>query len=116
MKSFQGLVVWKQADDLAFEIYKITRSFPKDELYGITSQLRRAALSVPTNLAEGSGRQNKAETRQFANVALGSLFEVESLLKFSFRLGFLSQDDYSLLENQRGKVGALLWGFYRSFD
>jgi four helix bundle protein len=113
-KGYKKLVVWQKADDLAFRIYITTKSFPKDELYGITSQLRRAALSVPTNLVEGSGRQSRNELRQFTNIALGSLAEVTYLLDFSLKLGYLKQKDYEVLQSLREEVGRFLWKFYKS--
>ena len=70
-KGYRKLIVWQKADEFSFQIYFATKSFPKEELYGITSQLRRAALSVPTNIAEGYGRQGRKELKQFINIALG---------------------------------------------
>lgn len=113
-KGYKKLIVWQKAEDMAFAIYTKTKSFPKEEVYGLTAQLRRAALSVPTNIAEAMGRQNKNETRQFVNVALGSLTEVESLLGFSRRLEYLSDKEFAELEKSREQVGQLLWGLYRS--
>ncbi len=70
---YEKLLVWQRADELAYQVYAATKAFPKEELYAMTSQLRRAALSVPTNIVEGYARQGKNEFRQFANIALGSL-------------------------------------------
>ena len=113
-KTFEDLIVWQKADELAFQLYSVTRTFPHDELYGIVSQLRRAAVSVCSNIAEGTGRQSANETRQFLNIARGSLAEVESLLGFSLRLGFLIKQDAERLDDLRKEVGILLWRFYRS--
>jgi len=114
-KGYKKLIVWQKADELAYQVYLETKNFPKDETYGITSQLRRAAISVPTNIVEGSGRQNKNEFKQFVNIALGSLAETEYLLEFCFRLGYLKREIYEALESLRKEVGALLWNFYKSF-
>jgi len=114
-KGYRKLKAWKEADELAVQLYLVTKNFPKDELYSLTSQLRRAAISIPTNIAEGVGRQGKNETKQFANIALGSLAETEYLINFCKRLNLLTDGDYTKLMNLRDKVGALLWGFYRSF-
>lgn len=81
----------------------------------MTSQLRRAAISVPTNIVEGMGRQNKGETKQFLNVALGSLAETEYLLDFCFRLNYIDESKFKELELSRSDVNALLWKFYQSF-
>ena len=111
---YRKLIVWQKADELAYQIYLVTKLFPKDERFGLTSQLRRAALSVPTNIVEGSGRQNKGELRYFLNVALGSIFEVEYLLNFCSKLGYLKETESRRLENARQYVGALLWKFYKA--
>jgi len=113
-KGYKKLIVWKKADELAHKVYLATKTFPKDELYGITSQLRRATLSVPTNLVEGSARQGKAELRQFANIALGSLAETEYLLDFSLKLKYLSLQTHKELQDLCGEIGRLLWRFYKS--
>jgi len=113
-KGYKKLIVWQKADELAYEIYCASKDFPKDEIYGITSQLRRAALSIPTNIVEGCGRQNQNELRQFINIALGSLAEVEYLIDFSLKLKYLDKEDYAKLQELRSTVGKLLWKFYKS--
>ena len=99
---------------MAYQIYIATRNFPKEEIYGITSQIRRAALSVPTNIVEGFSRQGRNELRQFINIALGSLSETEYLLDFSFRLGYFDVENHKRLQAIRQEVGNLLWKFYKS--
>lgn len=113
MAKHQGLIVFQKADQLAFKIYKITVSFPKTEIFGLTSQLRRAALSVPTNIVEGYARKSKKELAQFINIALGSLAETEYLLNFSKRLDYV-KTDISEVEALVAEVGRLLWSFYRT--
>ena len=108
---YKKLIVWEKADRLAKEIYIRTRSFPREELYGLTSQIRRAGLSVPTNIVEGYARKSKKEFQQFLNISLGSLAETEYLLKFAFDLNFFDQSDYDSLEGLRQEVGNLLWRF-----
>ena len=114
-KGYKKLILWQKADDFAYQVYLETKNFPKEENYGVTSQLRRAAISIPTNLVEGSGRQSKNEFKQFANIALGSLAEAEYLLEFCLRIGYLNQEGYHKLELLRKEVGGLLWNFYKSF-
>ncbi len=114
-KGYKKLYVWQKADELAYQVYLASKSFPSDELFGITSQLRRAALSIPANIVEGMGRQGKQETRQFMNIALGSLAETEYLLEFCSRLKYLDNDQYIRLDSLRKEVGAMLWKFYKSF-
>jgi len=114
-RGYEKLIVWQKADALAIQVYLVTKKFPKEELFGLTAQLRRAAVSVPTNIVEGTGRQNKKEVKQFVNIALGSLAETEYLLQFCYKLELLSAKEYMQLANLRQEVGALLWGFYKSF-
>jgi four helix bundle protein len=114
-RGYKKLLVWQKADELTKEIYLATKRFPKNELYGITSQLRRAAVSVPANIVEGAGRQNKNEFKQFINIALGSLAETEYLLEFCFELKYLSVEEFNRLESIRKGVGGLLWNLYKSF-
>lgn len=111
---YKKLVAWQKAHELALDVYKATKTFPNEENYGITSQLRRAALSVPTNIVEGVGRQGKKELKHFVNIALGSLAEVEYLLEFCFEIRYLGEDQYRNLEMVRKPVGQLLWKFYKS--
>ena len=111
---YRKLIVWKKADELAYQVYLETKKFPKEEIYGITSQLRRAALSIPTNLVEGTGRQGRKELKRFINIALGSLAETEYLLDFSLRLGYFPVELHKRLQDLRQEVGNLLWKFYLS--
>ncbi len=113
-KAYKKLLVWSKSDELAHQIYQVTKKFPNEEIYGLTSQIRRSALSIPTNIVEGCGRQGKKEIKQFINIALGSLFETEYLLEFSFKLKYISESDFLKIEALRTEVGKLLWGFYQS--
>ncbi len=113
-KGYKKLIVWQKADDLAYQVYMATKIFPKEGIYGITSQLRRAALSIPTNVVEGYGRQGRKELKQFVNIALGSLAEVEYLLGFSLRLKYLTIEEHKKVQDLRQQVGNLLWKFYKS--
>ncbi|MGA2570946.1 MAG: four helix bundle protein [Terracidiphilus sp.] len=87
----QDLTVWQRAIDLTVCVYRLTRGFPADELYGLVSQMRRASVSVASNIAEGRGRLNAAEFRQFLGVALGSVFELKTQLIVSGRLKLCSE-------------------------
>lgn len=89
MKNFRNLLVWEKAHLLVLEIYKASKPFPSEEKFGLTSQLRRAAASVPTNIAEGCGRSSDSDFRRFLDIAMGSACEVEYLLHLSEELGFL---------------------------
>ena len=113
MAKYRDLIVFQKADELALKIYKLTANFPKSETFGLTSQLRRAALSIPTNIVEGYGRKSKKELSQFINISLGSLAETEYLLGFAKRLGYC-KDEIADIEILIDDTGKLLWGFYRS--
>lgn len=108
--SFEDLVVWQRAMDLVTEIYRISRSFPKDELYGLTSQLRRAATSVPSNIAEGRGRLSEKEFQHFLGNARGSLMELRTQLQIARNLHYLDDHQARDLLAQADEVGRLLNG------
>ena len=86
------------ADELVFLVYQVTAGFPREELFGLTSQIRRAAISIPSNIVEGCARDSEAEYLRFLNIAFGSLRELHYQLNLSMRLGFLSNQDFSLIE------------------
>jgi len=97
---------------LAVAVYRTTQSFPKSELYGLTSQLRRAAFSIPANIAEGSAKRGPAEFRRFLDIAVGSFAEVSYALLFSRDVGLLSPKAFDDLEPLRVEAGKLTWGLY----
>lgn len=109
---WKNLEVWRLADELAKHVYGATKTFPKDEIYGITSQLRRAALSIPTNIVEGYSRKGDRELARFIDIALGSLAEVKYLLHFSNRLGHIADVEFNILSERANDLGARLWKFY----
>jgi four helix bundle protein len=114
MQNYKKLIVWQKADALVFEIYKITERFPKKEMFGITSQLRRAALSVPVNIVEGYGRKSKAELSRFIDIAFGSLAETEYLFEFSERLGYAGSDKAAEIHGLIEEVSKIMWKFKQS--
>lgn len=93
IRSYQDLAIWKKAMQLVVQVYHLTRRFPREEMHGLTSQMRRAAVSIPTNIAEGWGRGSRKEYIQFLRIARGSLLELETLLAISRNLRYLSQED-----------------------
>ena len=111
---WEKLDVWRQADEMAYQVYLVTRKFPKEEIYGITSQLRRAALSIPTNIVEGYSRKGDRELGRFLNVSLGSLAEVKYLMYFAHRLTYLTEEEYSALKTGYDQLGKSLWKFYET--
>ena len=104
--NYRDLLVWQQAIELSLSVYQETENFPNAEKYGLTSQMRRAAASIPANLAEGSGRNSKKEFAHFVAVAIGSLRELETFVEIAWRLGYLS--DHRSLIAQCDSVSRLL--------
>ena len=111
MRSFKDLKVWKKGHELTLWIYQATKSFPKDEMYGLTSQLRRATASIPANIAEGCVRGSGAEFRRFLQVALGSASELEYHILLSHELGYLDKSQYESLENNATELKRMITSF-----
>ena len=108
MQDFKNLKVWEKAHALTLAVYKATGAFPKEELYGLTSQIRRACISIPANIAEGCGRGGKAELAQFCQVAMGSASELEYHLLLAHDLGFLNASDHQSLSDNVIEVKRML--------
>jgi four helix bundle protein len=114
MFCFERLEVWKKSIDFADLVYRATRGFPDDERFGLTSQMRRAAVSVSSNIAEGSARFGKADFAHFLEIATGSVFEVVSQSFLSRRQGFLSDEDLKALYAAAEEQGRMLSGLRKS--
>lgn len=113
-KGYHKLIVWQRAKDLVVLAYKITDKFPKSEEFGLKSQMRRAAVSVLSQIAEGYSRRSIRDKKHFIEIGIGSLFELESDIEVSIELGFISVVDYELIEDKRGEVGFLLNRYFNS--
>jgi four helix bundle protein len=113
-RSYKDLLVWQKAMDLVTAIYQSTAAFPTDERFGLTSQLRRAAVSIPSNIAEGQGRLSEREFRQFLGQARGSLMEVETQLQIAQNLGYIEPSRKLELLKACGEVGRILNGLMAS--
>jgi four helix bundle protein len=111
---YRELVVWQQAMELVKQIYSTTKAFPRDEIYGLTSQLRRASVSVASNIAEGQGRDSRPEFYQFLSKARGSLMEIETQILISTDLGYINRIRSDALLASATRVGQLLNGLMRS--
>ncbi|OGL99635.1 hypothetical protein A2318_01505 [Candidatus Uhrbacteria bacterium RIFOXYB2_FULL_45_11] len=105
---YHQLLAWKEANAFAIEVYRKTILFPKHEVYGLTSQLRRAALSISTNIVEGQAKLSPKDFVRYLNIAEGSSKESAHLLEFSFSIGYLDQESYQILEDMRSKADYLL--------
>ena len=112
---YRDLIVWQKAYKFTLDIYKVTKKFPKEELFGITSQMRRAAASIPANLAEGSMRKTDKEFKQYIHIARGSMAEMEVWLKLSYDLVYIDRLTFDNLASQCNEVGKLLIGLLKSF-
>jgi four helix bundle protein len=108
MKDFRQLKAWEKAHQLALAVYKATKSFPKEELYGLTSQIRRASMSIPTNIAEGCGRNTDADFARFLQMAMGSASETEYQILLSRDLVFLTTEEYEKLNMDVTEIKRML--------
>lgn len=113
-RTHKNLDVWKNAMKLAKHVYTLTEGFPKDEIYGLTSQLRRAAVSVPSNIAEGAARTSHKEFLQFINIAQGSLSEIDTQIDLSKMLGYLDNGRHEKIQKNLTTVSKQLFGLSRS--
>lgn len=115
MKNYKELLVWKKAHEMTLDIYAATRSFPKEELYGLTSQLRRSAASIGANIAEGSGRRSSNEICRFLQIARGSASETEYHILLARDLKLIQEEDFRRLSRQSDEVQRMLTALIQSF-
>lgn len=120
MQDYRSLKVWEKAHQLVLNVYKATASFPREELFGLVSQLRRAAVSIPTNIAEGSGRGSKADFSRFLQISFGSASELEYEFMLSKDLGYISENSFQeivpLIEEVKKMLGGLLKSIKRTIN
>jgi four helix bundle protein len=116
VQSYRELIVWRKSMALVKDVYLCTQGFPKSELYGLTSQLRRAAVSVPSNIAEGQGRLSKGEFKQFLGHARGSLLELETQILIAQQLGYLPIEQMQNLLDRAAEAGRILNGLLGSLE
>lgn len=112
--NFRKLKVYQRAIEFAVEIYKLSKIFPKEELYGLTSQIRRAATSISLNIAEGSGNNSEKEFRRFLEIALRSDYEVMTCLEIALRLNYCERKDFDRLIAEADEIAAMISGFSKS--
>lgn len=116
IKSYKDLDVWKKAMDLVVMCYQVTKDFPKSEVYGLASQLQRAAVSIPANIAEGRERKYKKEFVQHLSIAYSSLAELETHIQIAQRLDYISSDKTKRLLEMTGEIGRMLNGLRKSIE
>jgi four helix bundle protein len=114
VKSYRDLIAWQKAMDLVVDIYEVTKEFPRDELYGLTSQTRRSAVSIPCNIAEGQARDSTKEFAHFLSISYGSTAELETQLLIAERLGFIGHEQTTDRLEQCAEVGRIINGLRRS--
>ena len=110
-EGYHKLLVFQKADELTVNVYGVTQRFPKDEMYSLTSQIRRAAVSVPSNIVEGYTRKGRNDKLHFYNIAQGSLTELEYQIELSRKLKYITEEEFNKLINKKDEVGRLLYGF-----
>jgi four helix bundle protein len=115
-RKYSDLIAWQKAMDLVVMIYKASESFPKTEIYGLTSQLRRAAISVPSNIAEGYSRSGRREFAHALSISLGSLSEVETQILIAERLGYLAHDSQGAILEVSAETGRIIVGLMNSME
>ena len=116
MNNHKDLNVWGKAIDFVVAVYEITEKYPKDELYGLTNQIRRASVSVPSNIAEGAARNGKLEFKRFLYFSLGSLSEIETQFIISLKLRYLTQKDFDIIDNKLTSIRKMLLGLIKSLN
>lgn len=114
MKNFKNLKVWRKGIELVVDVYKTSSDFPKEELYGLTSQIRRSAISIPSNVAEGAGRGTDKDFNRFLDIALGSAFELETQIIIAHELEFLADNDFEELSVKLNEEQKMITGLQKS--
>ena len=116
LRSYRQLIGWQKGIELVTDVYRLTQKFPKQEIYGLTSQIRRAAVSIPSNIAEGQGRMSRGEFKQFLGHARGSVFELESQVLILRNLAYLNMEEGESLLERIAELGRVLNGLLKSLD
>ena len=116
MRDYRKIMAWQKADDLTVAVYEATKTFPKDEVYSLTSQIRRAAYSIPANIAEGASRNSQKDYLHFLYISRGSAAEVGYFIHLSRRLGYINQEDHESLAAQAAEASRILTGLIQSVE
>ena len=114
MNNYKELIVWQKSIELVIQIYKATKSFPKEEVYGLSSQMQRAVVSIPSNIAEGHERNSSKEFVQFLYISRGSLAELETQVIIAEKLGYINQEEKNCILNDCYKIGKMINGLLKS--
>ncbi|RYJ40721.1 MULTISPECIES: four helix bundle protein [Flavobacterium] len=108
MSHFRKILVWQKSISLVTKVYKATRTFPKEETFGLTSQIRRSSISIPSNIAEGSGRESNKDFLRFLYISLGSLFEMQTQLEIAKNIIYISEEEFNLLYEDSREIERML--------
>ena len=114
MMPYERFHAWQACDELVLAVYRLTRSFPRAELYGLTSQARRAAFSAAANIAEGSAKRGRAEFSRYLDIAIGSLSELSYTMRLAWKLEYVNEEQWRELDNLRGRASRLTWRLYEA--
>jgi len=114
--SYRNLIAWQRALELSVTIYRLTGNFPREEVYGLTSQMRRAAVSIASNIAEGYGRGSRREYRQFLRIAYGSVLELQTQLAIANKLGFGESETMERTQAMSEELGKIIWAIQKKLD
>jgi four helix bundle protein len=109
MNRFKELKVWQKSIDIVVDVYRLTANFPQNERFGLTSQIQRASVSIPSNIAEGAGRNSKKEFNQFLGIANGSSFEIETQLTVAYKLGYISEENLNSITPKINEVQNMIF-------
>lgn len=113
MNTFRDLLIWQKSMTLVTEIYQLTNLFPKEEIYGLTSQIRRSSISIPSNIAEGYGRDGNNDYLRFLNISISSLFEIQTQLEISFNLKYINENQFNKINGESREIERMLSVFIR---
>lgn len=113
MNTFRGLFVWQKSMSFVTEVYQLTTFFPKEEIYGLTSQIRRSSILIPSNIAEGYGRDGDSDYLRFLNISMSSLFEIQTQLEISFNLKFITENQFNKIYGDSREIERMLSSFIR---
>ncbi|WP_026728084.1 four helix bundle protein [Flavobacterium denitrificans] len=113
MSHFKKILVWQKSISLVTKIYKVTRTFPKEETFGLTSQIRRSSVSIPSNIAEGSGRESNKDFLRFLYISLGSLFEMQTQLEIAKNIIYINEEEFNLIYEDSREIERMLASLIR---
>ena len=116
VNNYRDLLVWQKAMSLVTEVYKITQSFPPSEVYGLTSQIRRSAVSIPSNIAEGYGRNSTADYKRFLQISVGSLFELQTQIEIASNLNYISKNIFDNFFEKTRELDRMLWSLIKKIN